>query len=130
MTVDTKLTAKINDQDVELFMSFGLLNRLTAIFSQDKPVENAMFDEETRTEVLCLVLQKRGTYGLFPKEQAEKLDIDELDISVDELAKVFTWVMQHVTDFFLRAMEATLQVAKENKERQLSLVPSESGSPS
>lgn len=123
--LEPKLIVKIGDEEVTLFMSFGLLDKLTTKFGDvTNAVENSMFDSEQRTDVLRIVLQKRGEYGKYPKAEAEKLDMEDVPISVDDVTNIFKWVLEHVSDFFLRAAENVMSVQEANMARQEALKPS------
>jgi hypothetical protein len=128
--LESKLNITVNGKPVELFMSFGLLNKLTTLYNPTagKALEETVFDADLRKDVLRLVLEKRGETGLFPADEAKKLDPDSLEISNEDFDKLFAWEMDHVSDFFLRAAENLKRLQEKNKERQAALMPSQTGS--
>lgn len=120
---ERRLKLHIDGQDVELFMSFGLLDSSIKLLSDGNGVENAMLDDTHRLPLLSHVLQKRGKYGY-----EGVFDADASDITVDQTRAIFTFVMDNVTDFFLNAGEAATEVLNKYTPRVTSLTPSEPGS--
>jgi hypothetical protein len=120
---ELKIDVVINKTPVSLFMSFGLLDALLAKFSGEVQVEAAFEDNTARWELIEFVLQKHGDYGM------EKVPSkDNIDISRKDLSKIFEWVVDNVTDFFLTQGAAVQRVQEKYKERMLSLAPSKTGS--
>lgn len=130
--MESKINVKVNGKEVTLLMSFGLLNKLTALYNptNGKALEETVFDAELRDSVLRLVLEKRGESGIFSKDEVKNLDLDTVDISNEDFDSIFNWEMEHVSDFFLRAAENLKRLQEKNKDRQAALTPSETGSAS
>lgn len=122
---DRKLTILVDAKPVDLFMSYGVLEKLLQAFPPETtPVENAMMTTEGRKSVFDLVLKKRGAYGV------ESFDPETNDIEVEDVEKLFRWVGMHVADFFLRYAENAKAIMDRSQARLTSLTPSPSGSPS
>jgi hypothetical protein len=118
-----KLSVTINGARHELFMSFGLLNRLTDIVGRTSSLSTAALDSEDREKILKLVLEKRGKSGAIEAPVV----LDDVDISVDEVMRVLEWVSEHCIGFFIRATEQTKLLGDKFAARLENLMPSPDG---
>lgn len=82
----------IGEEKRKLKMSFAKLNRICQIVGNIHAVDQIIMDPTVSQAVLmeCLANKK------------EKVDLDEIDISMEESAKVIAWAGTHVLDFFIK----------------------------
>lgn len=110
--IPAKLTVKLNDSDRELFMSFGLLNRVTKILGGTEGVEALARDPDLQEKVLLEVftVREKGKDIEVPES------LDDISISLEDVSNVLEWVGGHVIDFFMtQAERATKNLQKESK---------------
>lgn len=122
-TPSPTLDVTVNGKSATLFMSFGLLNRLLSMFGNEETAVSAFYDNELRPKVLEEVLKLRGQYGAL-----EKVVVDDLDITAEHVASIFSWVSDHAVDFFIRNAEKGIAIGDKYSARAASLVPSQNGS--
>jgi hypothetical protein len=115
MTTD-KLTVTIDGQEHELFMSYGLLDRLTKIIGGSLDITTASLEPNTRNETLIACLTKKGRAGVL-----DKVDIDNLDIDPEDVVRIVNWATEHVIGFFLKATERTKEMGERIKDKLGSL---------
>ena len=99
-----RFTLTCGDTQKELFMSFGLLNTLSAIFENPQQISETFINATVRLDILLLCLSKRDQYGKITEEFA----INELEIDTDHLIDFLDWVESHISYFFLRAWEKSI----------------------
>jgi hypothetical protein len=121
--VKDKISVLLNGAETELFMSAGLLNRLTDIIGQSSTLVSFVFDGPARIAVLTAILEKKGRSGALPVP----IDFDEIDLSMAEQIKLIDWASEHVTDFFLQMTESVGRFSKLYEGRLQSLMPSIDG---
>ena len=129
----TKTKAKLNPRHIvevdgerrELKMSFGLLNELVALVGSAAYVGTIPVDAELGKAVLSTVLAKRDNTGTV----VEELNLFETNITPEQTMALYQWVMGHVLDFFLAALETAATVGSQFNQRLEALFPpSPSGS--
>jgi len=125
-TLSDKLSITVDENERELFMSFGLLNELTTIIGDPARVSAVAVDPELRTEVLCAALAERKRSGKIIKA----VDFDDLDISVEDVENVISWVMEHSLSFFVRSLRKVVDLTKAHQGEMTDLASSLAGSPS
>lgn len=123
-SIKDKITVKIDDQDREIFMSFGLLNDLATLTGDPARVAAIPLIADLRMSVLNTVLAPRRKNG---KKEAE-IDVTELDISIEDAERLLTWASEHVMSFFVRALQKVEKVSAHHKEALAGLVSSLGGS--
>lgn len=120
------ITIKQNDEDRELFMSFGLLNELTRIIGDPSRVTQVALDPALRDEFLTALFAKRKKSGKIE----EAADIEDLDISYEDVEKALTWAQEHVMSFFVRSFRQIKAVTEKHEAEVTSLTSSLGGSKS
>lgn len=123
-TISDKLTIKINDEERELFMSFGLLNELTKIVVDPSRVGAVNLDPELRESFLTALFAKRKKSG----KVEEDIDYDDIDISVEDVESALSWAQEHVLSFFVRSFRNIQTVTEKYSEEVTSLTSSLAGS--
>lgn len=97
------LTINIGEEEtqVELFMSFALLNQLTAALQNSDDLQLLHDSPETRmfvTEQLLGSLKRK-----------KKAPINSGDITLNQGDKIIDWVQSHLEFFFLSRMKKKIQ---------------------
>jgi len=121
-TKDT-ITITVNEESRDIFMSFGLLNELTKLVGDPNQTASIMIDVDLRTEVLSLVLAKRKKSGKIE----EAVDMDDIDISIDDVERVLHWTQEHVISFFVRSLKQVMAVTKNHQTEISNLASSMDG---
>jgi hypothetical protein len=123
MSSNDKITVILNGKERELFMSFGLLNSLTRIVDDPSRVPAIRTDHELRDTVLAAALAERKPSGKIQKE----IDLDDADITIEDVERTLDWVMEHVMSFFVRALKKVVAVTEANKADMEALASSVNG---
>jgi hypothetical protein len=118
-----KLKVTVNDSSVELFMSYGLLNRLAKIggSAEDLSAIYVTPDMQERIIIECLCTKMKP----HDKEKDE-VEIDDFELTPDEAQKIVDWAGAHIVDFFLRAFNKATS-ANQRMEPMLNALMSSSG---
>lgn len=117
-------TLKVNGEDREVFMSFGLLNELTTIVGDPGAIASLTLNPEMRNKVLAAALAKRKKSG----KVEETIDIDDVDITITDMENVLDWVSGHVMSFFVRSLRKVAAVNEKYEAPLKDLVSSLVGS--
>lgn len=125
VAVSDHILVTVNEEERDLFMSFGLLNELSKILGDPQQVASVMIDPDLRTEVLSLVLAKRKKSGKLE----EAIDMDDVDISIEDVERVLHWTQEHVISFFVRSLKQVMAVTTNHKTEVSNLASSMGGSP-
>ncbi|WP_353645768.1 hypothetical protein [Mesorhizobium sp. WSM2239] len=86
----------------EIFMSFGLLNTITALMGDPAVAASVYFNPELREAVLITALHERSKTGKIIDEVVE---LDDLDIPMSDIEALLAWEVDHAISFFVRSME-------------------------
>lgn len=116
-------TVKINGQDEEIFMSFGLLNSITRHVGDPDNISLITLNADLREIILKEMIAKRTPTGKVIEER----QIDEIEISLDDIENLLEFAAEHATDFLIRALEKTNARSKQYQERLKALAPSSNG---
>lgn len=108
-----KLTITFAGQERELFMSYGLLNELAKLVGSPEVAPSITLDEHLREEVLKACLAERKASG---KITAAVKDMDDLDISVEDVERILDWATENVLNFFVRSLGKMVQRVEANKD--------------
>lgn len=101
-----RLTIKIDGQDHELFMSFGLMNTLAIPISSVDELIQIDNDPDLRNFILHSCLDKRDSRGATTKVY----DLEGLSYSKGE--EILTWVRGHLQDFFITRLKNKRNIQK------------------
>lgn len=124
-TIPDSLTIMEAGKPRELFMSFGLLNELLAIVGDLPDISTIGIDPALRYGVLNSVLSERDDNGVIVKP----LVMFTLRVEVSDIQKLFSWVAEHLLNFFLTAIEQNLVTHTKHQGRLTGSTGSGSGSP-
>lgn len=92
-------------------MSFGLLNELSALVDDPSRVPAIFVDHSLRNEVLAACLHVRKKSGKIEKP----IDVDDVEISIDDVDHTLKWAGDHLTSFFVKALRQVVAVTEASK---------------
>lgn len=119
-----KITITFNGEEREIFASFGLLNSLTKIVASPELVPLISLDPDVRTSVLIALLSDRTKTGKITKAIE---DIEDIDVSIEDVEKLLEWASRIVLGFFMRSLRRAADLSQENKEAFEALKSSATG---
>lgn len=110
---EPRFTLQISEQQQkEIFMSFGLLNTLARFFEEHDQVEEELFTNSyVQSSVIVECLSERDEYGKI----AQEFDLNTLT-DLDSLDDFFVWVGAHLHAFFMRRLQAKMRHMKKTME--------------
>lgn len=92
------LTVEIGQDTHDIFMSFGLLNTLSAQITSIDDLTQAIIDPDYREFTLVQCLSERGPEGQIIRP----FNSHTLGFEAGEL--ILNWVQRHLEDFFIRRL--------------------------
>lgn len=111
----------------DILMSFGLLNDLTQVFGDPGRIAVLDFDPLMQEEIVKACLAKRTGLG----RRIEEFDLDTLPVHPRaEIEAFFSWVKEHVVDFFIRRLTDSANLLAKNQGQMKVLEQFTSGSAS
>lgn len=107
---EPRITIQTPAGEREVFMSFGLLNELTALIGTPEQVPALSFNPGISSAAIELLLSTRNKRGKIDDEQ----EVAAFELEIDEAERLLDWAGEHVLDFFVRrfAMHAKQLAAK------------------
>lgn len=109
MNISSTISVKVDGKDREIFMSYGLITTLTKIVKSPEEVAQIFVTEEVRLSVLLELLATRKVSG---KITHPVKDIDDVDISIDDVMLILGWAGDHLMSFFVKSLRATISVTE------------------
>jgi hypothetical protein len=100
-----------------IFMSYGLLSTLSRIVGDVNRIGVIDIDPDMAAEVLDECLVPRTSTGKPNRPASYEMP----DLPIEEAGKIFTWVKEHLLNFFIRRLQSTADLMTQNKERLQSL---------
>ncbi|RUU78133.1 hypothetical protein [Mesorhizobium sp. M7A.F.Ca.MR.362.00.0.0] len=91
----------------EIFMSFGLLNEITALMGEPATAASVYFAPKLREQVLLSALHDRAPSGKI-KEQL--VSLDDVEISASDMEALLAWEVDHAIGFFTRSMDRVVKL--------------------
>ncbi len=111
----------------EIFMSYGLLNRIAKLVGKVESVGLLLVDTNIQAAVLCIVLSTYDAKGKL----VEEVDAESIMLTPDEAVSLIVWVTEHLTSFFLKNLwKGETMINQFQAMAAQNLEPSPSGSPS
>ena len=109
-----------------LFMSYGLLNRLSLVVGKLEDLPLIYLDANLQAAVISNVL---GSYDTDKKEFTA-VDPDQVNYPPLVIADLLAWISEHLLDFFAQTLQKTKHLEEKFKalSQGLSLPPSSDGS--
>jgi len=83
---------KIGDKTQTVVMTFGRLNRLCKLIGNMNDVGRMIEEPEIAEQMLVQLLSTKKN----------QIDIDELEITPEEVSKILAWAGTHILDFFIK----------------------------
>lgn len=118
-----KLDIKLNDKDVELFMSYALLNRLAKIGGSAEDLSAIFVQPDFQEAIIVECLKKHG-----PEDKAkDELDIEDFNLHRDDAESIVNWAGGHIVDFFLKAFENATEANRRMEPMMSALMSSSDG---
>lgn len=117
------ITVKVNGNDREFFMPFGLLSAAAKVCKDIDTLGLVLMDAELSDDLLKVVLAERTKTGKLMKE----VDLDEIEIDPKDATKLMTWAADHVLDFFIAKLETVTSLTKKYEPRVKILQSSQTG---
>jgi hypothetical protein len=108
-----KLPIIFEGAERELFMSYGLLNTLAKMVGSPEVAPQITLDEYLRADVLKACLAERKPTGKVIKDIE---DMDDLDVSVEDIEKILDWATENVLSFFVRSLAKMVKRVESNKD--------------
>lgn len=102
--VSETLDVQFQGEAQQLFMSYGLLTRLSRVMNNADEAINGTLSAELRDQLIVECLRKKGRSGL--EGVTEDTDIDDIDMPMEDFEAVIDWAVKHVLGFFMRRMKA------------------------
>ncbi len=123
--VSDTILIKQDGESRELFMSFGLLNELVRLFDSPDRVNTIAADHDLRNQVLKSSLAKRTNTG----KPTHPVDLEDVEISIDDVENVLEWSSAHVLGFFIRSLKKVVTLTQKNQADMEGLASFATGSP-
>lgn len=101
---DDRLTIDFRGASRELFFSFTRQNMLLKHFPEPTNAFEAMIDPYMAETVLAILLVDN------PK-QIDQFELDELDVSREDIEKVLNWAAEHLIYFFMHKFQLVAEKA-------------------
>lgn len=121
-----KFTEESKLEDHKVFMSFGLLNTLASYVGDLSQLPNVMVDTDLQAAIVVACLGERNDEGEF--ETVETFHELSKDLNVDAALEILEWVVKHLTNFFMRAVESYARISLKAQEN-LAAGSTQSGTP-
>ncbi|WP_238277413.1 MULTISPECIES: hypothetical protein [Methylobacterium] len=103
------------DESRELFMSFGLLNEISALVGGVEGVPNLSFDPQTALTALEIVLAPRDERGaVLSASEAGSDAISVHHIQPEVAEQILDWIGAHALDFFVRRFDKSATLLASN----------------
>lgn len=117
--MNPKFKIKINGEERDIKMSFGLLNVLATAVGELDDIPHILLNGELRTDIFVKTVVRRDAEGT----PVETLNMFTIDVEEDDVIDLLTWVAEHLTDFFLKSIEKTRSLSTpERMERVKNLM--------
>lgn len=114
---------KINGNTEEIFMSFALLNLMASITGNPDNLDMIHINHELRTELLNAMLCLRSKSGRV----TEVRTIEDVEISQGDFEALLEFGVDHLTGFFIRAMEKAVARSQKYQVKVQGLKDSSTG---
>jgi hypothetical protein len=125
--VSHRLTITNGDKPHEIFMSFGLLNRITRHIGNIDQLPLMAVSPELQETVLVEIFTQRD-----PKGEATSIPtLDEIQVSLEDVDRILDFVGDHISNFFTLTAEKAQKramIIHEKMEKMSALMPTKAGS--
>lgn len=100
----------------KVLMTFGLLSKLAVFVGEIQHLPEMHSDYELQQVLFREVLSVRDNTGTIVKEY--KFDQPQMAISVEMAMTLIEWIEGHLTDFFMKRLQATLRLQEKLKTQR------------
>lgn len=122
---EDRLAIHVNGELKEIFMSGGLLRRLAPYVGHADDFSQIYQDAITQNMMVVEALRPRTVYGTAVAKRGDgqkvEHDIDDFELSTDDMDKLVNWITEHVLYFFISGVLNAKTLAEKNKEVMTSL---------
>lgn len=121
---DYTFTIQVNNEDTEVFMSYGMLDEICRHCGGDPDAALMLpIDDDLRQATLKTLLSDRNEKGKITKE------FESFGSKIDPIqaGELLVWAGAHALDFFLVQLEKMQKVGEARKDRLQALQSSLSG---
>lgn len=108
--VPTNLSVTIDDNPVEVFMSYGLLTELINSIPTMDDIQSLGLDSDKRDAFLSALIAERDKSG----KKTGGRNLADVNISIKDVESLLKWGQKSLLDFFLRRFQ-------EAKEYQMAI---------
>lgn len=98
------LSVTLNGKPYEVFMSFGLLNKLLRLVGNPDNIAHIGLNADLNDAVLLELLSERDSKGKVVKPL---LDLEEVAVSMSDCQALLDFVQEHLWAFMVRKLEGT-----------------------
>jgi len=123
---DDIFNINVNGKELDIKMTFGLLNNLCRKVGDIEAAAVIALDTNLRDAILVELLSDRNDKGKI----VNPIDLDSLQVEPDAIIDLIDWAGTHVLDFFLKGLERTKKLQELNTSRIKALIPTSPGSAS
>lgn len=103
----------LDNKELEIFMSFGLLDELCRIVGEIDSVPFIGVSHEMRRQVLAAVFAERTKSGKIIKS----VDWEDLELDPDTVIRLLAWVAEHVLNFFMLQLNTLKELTSKNEDQ-------------
>lgn len=121
----THFKLKLNGEDREIKMTFGLVNEICRLAGDIDAVPEIAYNPDLREAVLISLLSERNERG----EIVGEISVFNMDADPEDVVNLLDWASEHAVDFFLKALQRAKKLVEDRKETFQALMPSSTGSP-
>lgn len=113
-----------DDKPRDIFMSFGLLSKLTKVVGSPDIVGAISVDPELRDSIIAELLAERKKSGKVINPVA---DLEDIDVSVEDIEALLKWASEHLMGFFVRSLQQVHHLTENHRTVLEALQPSSDG---
>lgn len=108
---DDKITVTVNDQEVEVFMSGGLIRTLVPYYMNSTTTTEIFSEVLLQNDIIVECVRPRNKSGQVRKNYT----IEDFEITPEDSNKLVAWVTEHVLYFFIDSMTSVQDFSQRNK---------------
>lgn len=105
----------------ELFMSWGLLDKLVNRIKDTDQIAEIFINGEIRNAILTELLAERTRTGKI----ISTVSLDDLDIDLEQIDNLLSWASEHITSFFLRSLSRLSAAVEKSDNGELNRLMSQ-----
>lgn len=117
----------VNGEKQTIAMTYGLFNEIMRVVPSPEQITDLVVTDPFLRDY---VVRRMLTGNKKVESDADLVDPFELDIDIDKLDDLVSWVAEHVLHFFMKSAAKTAKIGekyKETTERLTQLVQSQTG---